>query len=402
MASTLAEHNWEVHVYCPSMSKRQAKFIGVSRNISWKLHQSSSFKMTYDRYSYFGNKIQWIYRVMISKKLQLVAKWGKFSTRLSSMGVIPQFAVDEHTKWIASALQDINKIVSQFPINVVFSSSSPFSAHLIAAEVSTLHGIPWVADYRDLWSLNHAKQLGVESKEAQFEKNLLVHASATITATAGLSAELGQIYAGPIYVIHNFFHTLSKTWKTSFSLPLNVTYTGSIYEGFQDYPGFLEILDQINQYETKIELTVVGPSIHFIKKYYRSQDRKLPSFMHLFNAVDREKSYSFQRDADLLLLLNWNDPSQKGIESTKLFEYLGSGVPILSFGGTNGDAVTKILQETSTGFSAHDKVHALTYLREILENCKQGYSRKEINVLKYSQNNQSKILLQIFQDRGID
>ena len=124
--------------------------------------------------------------------------------------------------------------------------------------------------------------------------------------------------------------------------------------------------------------------------------------MHLFNAVDREKSYSFQQDADLLLLLNWNDPSQKGIESTKLFEYLGSGVPILSFGGSNGDAVTKILQETSTGFSAHDKVHALKYLRGILEDLKQGDSRKEVEILKYSENNQSKVLLQIFQDLGID
>ena len=240
------------------------------------------------------------------------------------------------------------------------------------------------------------------SIQAQFETSLLLQASAAVTATSGLAKELGQIFSGRIYVIHNFFPLLSEHWKTNFSPPLNLTYTGSIYEGFQDYIGILEVLDKLNQEKKQIELTVVGPSIHFIKKYYRSHNRKIPSFVQLRSAVDRTTSYSLQRNSDLLLLLNWNDPGQKGIESTKLFEYLGSGVPILSFGGAKDDAVTRIVRETATGYSAHDKAQALAYLEEILIKSRQGYSRDKDEVLRYSAENQSKVLLQIFRDLGLD
>ena len=38
--------------------------------------------------------------------------------------------------------------------DVLYSTSSPVSAHLVALLVSRATGIPWVADFRDAWTKN--------------------------------------------------------------------------------------------------------------------------------------------------------------------------------------------------------------------------------------------------------
>src|SRR3954454_21900104 len=38
--------------------------------------------------------------------------------------------------------------------DVIFSTSAPFGAHLVAMWVSRRTGIPWVADFRDEWAFN--------------------------------------------------------------------------------------------------------------------------------------------------------------------------------------------------------------------------------------------------------
>jgi hypothetical protein len=110
------------------------------------------------------------------------------------------------------------------------------------------------------------------------------------------------------------------------------------------------------------------------------------------NNVDRDRAHQLQRDSDLLLVLNWDDPKQKGVESTKLFEYLGAGVPILSTGGFGGDAIERILKETSTGFYARDQLEAYNYIKRILQDLKQGYIRNDVAVENYSIKNQAIVL----------
>jgi hypothetical protein len=185
---------------------------------------------------------------------------------------------------------------------------------------------------------------------------------------------------------------MTTTWKTTFSLPLKISYTGSIYKGFQNYEMILKVLEQINKDNVYATITFVGPSIHFISNYYKSQRQNVPSFVNLMNNVDRDRAHQLQRDSDLLLVLNWDDPKQKGVESTKLFEYLGAGVPILSTGGFGADAIERILKETSTGFYARDELEAYNYIKRILQDLKQGYIRNDVAVNNYSIKSQANIL----------
>jgi hypothetical protein len=60
-----------------------------------------------------------------------------------------------------------------------------------------------------------------------------------------------------------------------------------------------------------------------------------------------------QREADILLLLRWNDPSEAGVVPGKVFEYAGARRPILSLGYPEG-AVPDIIRSRHLGLVSED------------------------------------------------
>ena len=64
--------------------------------------------------------------------------------------------------------------------------------------------------------------------------------------------------------------------------------------------------------------------------------------------IAREK----QRESQLLLLLDWDDPRERGTYPGKIFEYLAARRPILATGGTEDNVVKRLLDETGAGVHA--------------------------------------------------
>ena len=79
--------------------------------------------------------------------------------------------------------------------------------------------------------------------------------------------------------------------------------------------------------------------------------------------VPREISFEKQRESQLLLLLKWEDPRERGIYTGKVFEYLTAKRPILATGGTD-DVVKELLNETSAGIHAQSVEDIKSALRK--------------------------------------
>jgi glycosyltransferase involved in cell wall biosynthesis len=56
--------------------------------------------------------------------------------------------------WAPFALVSALRSVRRDRPDVLFSTSAPYAAHLVAALVARISGLPWVADFRDEWSAN--------------------------------------------------------------------------------------------------------------------------------------------------------------------------------------------------------------------------------------------------------
>ena len=60
----------------------------------------------------------------------------------------------EPAGWYRHALKKGLEILSKEKFDVIFSSYGPSMSHLIASKLHKQTGVPWVAEFRDLWSLN--------------------------------------------------------------------------------------------------------------------------------------------------------------------------------------------------------------------------------------------------------
>jgi hypothetical protein len=61
---------------------------------------------------------------------------------------------DAKAGWIMAACQRARAIVRDEPIDVLYSTSYPYSSHLVGSWLKRKTGLPWVADFRDEWTQN--------------------------------------------------------------------------------------------------------------------------------------------------------------------------------------------------------------------------------------------------------
>lgn len=87
-----------------------------------------------------------------------VARWGLQGAlrraRLSTVAASYLGWPDEAAGWIPGATWKALRAVRRERPDVLYSTSSPVSAHLVALIVNRLTGVPWVADFRDGWTRN--------------------------------------------------------------------------------------------------------------------------------------------------------------------------------------------------------------------------------------------------------
>ena len=107
-----------------------------------------------------------------------------------------------------------------------------------------------------------------------------------------------------------------------------------------------------------------------------------------YGLVSRDIALFKQKESQLLLLLLWDHPSEVGVYTGKLFEYLASKRPILAIGGSKG-VVNELLEETEAGYfvsSIEDiKNIIIKYYAEYKLNGHVSYKGNNSKIDKYSQ-----------------
>jgi hypothetical protein len=233
--------------------------------------------------------------------------------------------------------------------HALISSSSPLYCHVTANRLRQKYQFIWIADYRDLWSLNHAYKK-YNPQQIDFEKKLIATADACITVSEGFRRDLRKIYVGPCHVIFNGFKKINQTSKIRYQKNCNIEYTGQIYRHYHDIFRLVEFFNQSRSFAlNNISINFSGSSGFFLQKYYRKKRLKVPKFIKNIGYITNRDVILRQNSANFLLFLNWSSKEDKGVILSKIYEYISSGVPILVFGNTKNVEIQRIL--TSSGYS---------------------------------------------------
>jgi len=299
---------------------------------------------------------------------------------------------DEDKYWRVPAIKEIKKLFEKEKINAIVSIW-PVTAHLIAKESKEKYKIPWIADFPDPWSQNHNYPYGPLRKYFDKKLELKVISSANaLTAAAPLYKKRQEnLHKRPVILITQGFDPQDLNHSPcSLTEKFTIIYTGSIYRGKQDPEKLLIALKKL------ISKNILEPKTIEIRFYGRFQgwlDKKIKKYnlatlISQRGEVSREESLQRQRESQLLLFFNWEDPKAKGVYASKIFEYLAAKRPILATGGFSADDIEKVLSETKAGIYASTveeiENSLLDFYKEYKQNGRVSYRGRLEEIKKYS------------------
>lgn len=300
---------------------------------------------------------------------------------------------DANRTWIQPAVARGKELLCKQKYDAIISSSGPSSVHVVAASLASEFKLPWIADFRDLWTQNHYYHHSRIRKyfEKKFEYSTLFTANGLTTVSLPLAEKLQILHKDKrVFVIPNGFDPIQIHPGYTVTKQFCIVYTGFLYKGLQDpEPLFQAVKVLINEREIEPELIEVnffgydeGWLITDVKKY------QLENVVKIHGMISREESIQKQRESQILLLLTWNDPAEKGVYTGKLFDYLAARRPILSLGYTEGGVVKELLDQTQAGVHCSNEAELREYLLKAYQEYKElgavQYRGIEAEVMKYS------------------
>jgi glycosyltransferase involved in cell wall biosynthesis len=267
------------------------------------------------------------------------------------------FIPDARCFWKGPAVREGLRLLSEGDFDLIFSTAPPYTTHLVARALHKKTGLPWVADFRDSWVgwLSAPKRWAVPHRiDLTLEGGVLADADRLVAVTAGVRDDLSGRHAvdpDKWSLIPNGYDAVdfegieAAPPKDRFVL----TYTGSLYG--KRHPGALlsaltELFAENPAMRGRFRLSFVG--------------RVDPSFAEAFTAfgdvieyagyVPHQESIRRLLSSTALLLIVDDSPASRGIVTGKLFEYLGSGRPILAL-APEGEAAD-LIRRTRSGLTA--------------------------------------------------
>lgn len=263
---------------------------------------------------------------------------------------------------------------------VVMASSPPFSVAVVGALLKRRHGpkIRLAVDMRDAWALHNALG-GIKVLKRWIERRVLRTADHVTTVSKGLADEFRAHYGVPVGVMYN---VATHYLDAAPAHPVNLAevhpdidphrkvlvYTGSAPEGHYDkrsIVGAVRLLRQSHpELADKVQLVFVG-ACEEIRREAQLQGVSAKDIVfvhHLPHATAR----SVQASADALLFLAHYGPNNMGVVSTKLFEYLCLGQPVLPVSLHAGSDVDLLLQRyCGSSLYVHDAAEMADALAEM-------------------------------------
>ncbi|WP_019898706.1 glycosyltransferase [Methylotenera mobilis] len=239
--------------------------------------------------------------------------------------------------------------------DLIYASAHPLTSLLVAKELAAKFNVPWVAEFRDLWTDNPYYQFPEWRKrfERKIETRVLKTASAVVTVSDHL-AEILRIKTGlPVASILNGFdqENIFDSTNSIFSKnKLNIVYTGMIYSGKRD-PSPLFLALKLLKNSDRVHIHFYGRYLSDLKEMIVKCN--VESMVSISDPVSYQQSLQIQVESDILLLLLWNHESERGVYTGKLFEYFGARHPILSIGAENGVAA-ELIKERKAGMVSND------------------------------------------------
>lgn len=310
--------------------------------------------------------------------------------------------------WVDSAIKTAEDLAQA--ADVVVSTFTPEGSHLLGSVMKKANpDLIWVADYRDLWSLDHIHLKTKEEQHKLREHELFVMSDVDFITTVSedlLYKQTELLNVSGAVVMNGYEDSVSEIKSRDkqskcISNPVVISYTGRIYPGTRDPRPLLDCLVRMKKKnllkDRMVEVHVYGDQVEYFEELKKEISYR--EFLFMKGYVTNTKSRQIQQQSDALLLLESANIDAKGVVTGKLFEYMASGTPVLSLGSKKNYAIGEIIDSTGIGIVAEDNQNEIEafLIALIMGKDPVGRERSWKNIEMYSRECQARSMLEIIE-----
>tara|TARA_B110000046_G_scaffold183258_1_gene218996 strand:+ start:5269 stop:6579 length:1311 start_codon:yes stop_codon:yes gene_type:complete len=293
------------------------------------------------------------------------------------------FLPDPRRGWNTYAIKKAIDLHSEQPFDAIVTSGPPHSSHLIGKALKKKINCLWYADFRDPWTdIYYYHQFYplffARAYDKKLERSVLKESDGVFSVSKDLIRILNnkepEIQKDKFLELPNGYdpEDFSKTKNPSKNKIFTLVYTGTLT---LDYPLSLlyhSLEEIIKKMEDDFCLKIAGrPAKECVNHLTELSNKYLNFQFESLGYISHRESVALMESADSLLLLIPEIAENKGILTGKIFEYIGSGLPVWGFGPTDGDA-QDILHKCEAGSLHEDSKTAIKALEEYIDKRPKG------------------------------
>jgi glycosyltransferase involved in cell wall biosynthesis len=256
--------------------------------------------------------------------------------------------------WLPRAWSACRAAMREHRPEAILTSGPPHWVHLLGLSLRRSFGVPWIADFRDPWvSDSRGKPRAWRLRWRPFWEGKILASADAILANAPNACRMFQkVYpkhAAKVVTLTNGFDPPEEAPSAPLANgPVRLVHAGELYEGRNPLP-LLEALAGWNARTgsagRRARLEVIGRSYLPVDLAQEIERRGLDGTVAMTGQLPYRAALAEMAQAEILVL--FDTPGRRIGVPAKLYEYLGTGRPILALAESDGD-VAHVLRDSGT------------------------------------------------------
>ena len=271
------------------------------------------------------------------------------------------FVPDLYILWAKEVLDYIDEYVDLNKIDIIYTTSGPYSCHIIGYYLKMKYNIPWVADFRDEWTNN--PYIDFDTTDIlykinfEMEKNIVNFADKIITVTPLMA----ENYANIFNISNNKIEIITNGYDEADFMKINTNYTSKNNKFIIMHNGIMYMIrtpqtflkavynlistNKINKNDIKI---VFGLTENMQEWSKFVEQLQLEDVVEFHDYMKHDESIKKAAEASCLLLIVGDGEKNKAVFPGKVFEYLRLCKPIIAL-SPKDSVVDKLIKSTNRG-----------------------------------------------------